>query len=400
MKFFAIASSATLFLATGNNAFSFRPGNPVSLSSKPTNAFLQKQNSKHHFSANPIMPRSTLARITQLYDKSDDADDEIERLKNMAAQLRAEASKLEAEKAESLAKAAEKAFKQFDTDGDGEISVSELKAGLEKVFKMEVSQKRAEQLMKAFDDSGDGALQLDEFVTENIFRNKLEAFVREEKELAAKAEQEAKLAAEAQALAEARMNFLNEKPPTNSDKLFSVLPYLFPLMDGLQYGRFIFAGDNQGNPIVIVLAILYALYRSIPLSGFVAFFALNFLSNNPSLNRLVRYNMQQAIFVDIALFFPGLISGLYQLILKGAGGTTAPGFSEIFSDVIFVTLIATLAYCSVSSLLGITPDKIPLISGAVTDRMPSIDMFDDQGRFVPREFRDEEKDEEKDKDKK
>lgn len=95
MKFFAIASSATLFLAIGNNAFSFRPGNPVSLSSKPTNAFLQKQNSKHHFSANPIMPRSTLARITQLYDKSDDADDEIERLKNMAAQLRAEASKLE-----------------------------------------------------------------------------------------------------------------------------------------------------------------------------------------------------------------------------------------------------------------------------------------------------------------
>ena len=42
----------------------------------------------------------------------------------------------QAEKAESLAKAAEKAFKQFDTDGDGEISVSELKAGLEKVFKV------------------------------------------------------------------------------------------------------------------------------------------------------------------------------------------------------------------------------------------------------------------------
>jgi len=35
-----------------------------------------------------------------------------------------------------LAKAAEKAFQSFDTNNDGQISLSELKAGLEKAFKV------------------------------------------------------------------------------------------------------------------------------------------------------------------------------------------------------------------------------------------------------------------------
>eukprot|EP00957_Ditylum_brightwellii_P151965 11572052-Ditylum_brightwellii.AAC.1 len=40
-----------------------------------------------------------------------------------------------AERAEALAAAAEKAFRDFDTNKDGEISMAELKAGLEKTLK-------------------------------------------------------------------------------------------------------------------------------------------------------------------------------------------------------------------------------------------------------------------------
>ena len=54
----------------------------------------------------------------------------------MAAKLRAEAAALEADKAQQLADAAEKAFRKFDTNQDGEISFAELKAGLEKVLKV------------------------------------------------------------------------------------------------------------------------------------------------------------------------------------------------------------------------------------------------------------------------
>ena len=75
---------------------------------------------------------------TQLYNAADDdaQDNEIERLKRQAAKLRAEAASLEADKAKQLAKAAEKAFNKFDINSDGEVSLSELKLGLEKELKV------------------------------------------------------------------------------------------------------------------------------------------------------------------------------------------------------------------------------------------------------------------------
>jgi len=192
-----------------------------------------------------------------------------------------------------------------------------------------------------------------------------------------------------------------------SDKVVSVLPYLFPLMDGLQYGRFLLGSDDAGaNPFVVILAVLYSLYRSIPFSGFVAFFALNILSGNPSINRLVRYNMQQPIYLDIALFFPSLLTGLGGLIAQGAGFSVPSAVGELFSDVMFGTLLLTLAYCAVSSFIGKEPDSIPLISQAVKDRMPTIDMLDGgtldkEGRFIPKmPERKEDDDKKSDEDKK
>jgi len=346
---------------------------------------------------------------TQLYGAADDdaQDNEIERLKRQAAKLRAEAASLEADKAKQLALAAEKAFNRFDVNSDGEVSLSELKLGLEKELKTEISEKRVTELMKIFDKSGDGALQLDEFVTVDRFRNQLEALAREEKRLAAEAEQERKRQEQEVLLGEAKLEFLNEKEPTMSDKVVSVLPYLFPLMDGLQYGRFLLGSDDAGaNPFVVILAVLYSLYRSIPFSGFVAFFALNILSGNPSINRLVRYNMQQAIYLDIALFFPSLLTGLGGLIAQGAGFSVPSAVGELFSDVMFGTLLLTLAYCAVSSFIGKEPDSIPLISQAVKDRMPTIDMLDGgtldkEGRFIPKmPERKEDDDKKSDEDKK
>lgn len=350
---------------------------------------------------------STMQRLPQasrLYETSGtdiDQDDEIERLRSMAAKLRADAAALEAEKAEEMAKACEKAFNEFDTNKDGEISNAELKQGLEKKLKTELSDKRVAELMKEFDASGDGALQLDEFVGVNVFRNKLELLAQEEKRLAVEAQEKAKREEAEAALALAKVEILNEKEPTNSDKLLSILPYLFPLMDGLQWGRFLLGAEGaESNPFVVVLALLYALYRSIPFSGFIAFLALSFLGGNPSINRLIRFNMQQAIFLDIALFFPGLIGGLF-----GIAGLQLPGIaSQLGNDAIFVTLLATIGYCVVSSLLGVAPNKIPLISSSVESRMPSVDMFDVdmEGNIVfrPREEDEENQKDEKDTDKK
>jgi hypothetical protein len=327
-------------------------------------------------------------------------DDEIGRLKSMAQKLRAEAAALEAERQQALAVAAEKAFRMFDTNKDGEISFEELKAGLEKALKTELPENRVKKLLEDFDTSGDGSLKINEFVSVEMFRNKLEALAREEKRLSSEATKSAQKEAEMAKLVEAKTAMINDKEPSQTDKVLSVLPYLFPLMDSLQFGRFLLEG-NAENPFVVVLAVLFSLYKAVPFSGFVAFLALNVLSSNPRLNRLVRFNMQQAIFVDIALFFPGLLAALFGLLGSQVGFQIPPGLGELGSDVIFGAMLLTIGYASVSSLLGVAPNKIPVISQAVEDRMPSADMFDNQGQFIPRDARkdkDKKDDDKKDKD--
>jgi hypothetical protein len=117
----------------------------------------------------------------------------------------------------------------------------------------------------------------------------------------------------------------------------------------------------------------------------------------PKINRLVRFNMQQAIYLDIALFFPGLLAALYSLVGQGLGFSIPPALAELGNDGLFLTLLATLSYASISSLLGQTPDLIPLVSKASNDRMPTIDMFDDQGQYKQKE-KDEDKDDSEKKD--
>lgn len=330
-------------------------------------------------------------------DSSTDEDDEITRLKAMAQKLRAEAANLEAEQFAERANVARIAFEKFDDDSDGKISLEELKKGLEASLKTEIPKERVQKLMNKFDVSGDGYLQLEEMVSVDQFRNQLEAFSREEKSLARDASMAAQKEAEAAEKAEAKMAVLNDKEPTQSDKVLSVLPYLFPLLDSLQFGRFFFM-ENQDNPLFNIVGLAYGAYRAIPFSGFAAFIALNTLSGNPGLNKLIRFNMQQAIYLDIALFFPGLLGALVAGLGSVAGFSIPPAVGQGGSTAIFALLCLLVTYASASSLLGIQPDKIPIISAAVEDRMPTIDSFDDEGRFVPRNQR--EQDEKKDGDKK
>jgi len=200
-------------------------------------------------------------------------DDEIARLKAMAQKLRSEAAALEAEQAQERAKVAKLAFEKFDKNVDGKISLEELKLGLETSLKTDLSDDRVKKLMEEFDVSGDGYIQLEEMVSVDQFRNKLEAFSTEERRLAVELAQEARKEEEMARLAEAKLEILNEKDPTTRDKIVSVLPYLFPLMDSLQFARF-FIVDNIDNPFVTILGLLFAAYRSIPFSGFIAFFTL------------------------------------------------------------------------------------------------------------------------------
>lgn len=77
------------------------------------------------------------------------------------------------------------AFEKFDKDSDGKLTIDELKLGLEKTLDIQLSDVRVQRLLEEFDVNKDGYLDLEEMVTIEEFRAKMEAFSREEQKLAA-----------------------------------------------------------------------------------------------------------------------------------------------------------------------------------------------------------------------
>jgi hypothetical protein len=309
------------------------------------------------------------------------ADNEVERLRTMAKQLREEATTLGAEQARKVSESTQKAFSKFDINKDGTISVDELKAGLEKAFKHEIPESRIEKLVVKFDQNGDGILQMDEFVSVDKMRNQLDSLIREEKGIELEESKRVQQAEESEKLSEMRMALVNDGEPTTTDKVLSVAPYILPLLDSIQFASF-FATKHPDNVFAQGALIAYTLYRSIPFSGFLAYFGHSFLSSNPKLNRLVRFNMQQAIYLDVALFVPGVLALLYGAAASNLPLNLPTEVIEYGSDGVVLAMIATIAYASASSLLGKTPDKLPFMSQATQDRMISPEMFDEEGRFI------------------
>ena len=366
LSFFLLASSSQAFAPSRRTFRTQRFGVAQHASVMPSSSVLLA-------TADSTLPDPTQGNSSE--------NDEVQRLRTMAQQLRDEAAALAAEQAHKVSDAAMKAFTKFDLNHDGTISVDELKVGLEKATKIEIPQNRIEKLLQRFDANGDGVLQMEEFASVDRLKNQLDFIVREEKALALEETKRAKQMETEKELQEMRMSLINDGEPTASDKVVSVLPYLFPLLDSLQYAG-PWVTSHPDNVFAQVAAVVFTLYRSIPLSGLLAFFALSSLSSNLSLNRLVRFNMQQAIYLDFALFVPGLMAALLGAVGSGLGLPATGVVTEYLSDAVVLGTLATIAYASTTSLLGSTPDKIPFVSDAAKRRMVTPDMFDEEGKFV------------------
>jgi hypothetical protein len=272
-------------------------------------------------------------------------------------------------------------------------------------LKSSINEDQALKIMKSFDVSGDGKIQLDEFQGIDAFKLKFEKVIREEKAATIEAEQAARLAKKAaETAAEQAKVFsqlVNDKTPTASDRLVSVIPYLLPLADALPYSRAYIENNHlETSTIFEFAALVYSIYLNIPFAGLIAFILFNFISSNLQLNRLVRFNIQQAILLDIALIIPGLLSGVFIDVLpKFLNISISKDLSDIASTFTFLAISLTIIYSLISSFLGIIPDKIPLISERVNKRVPTtnefLKMFDEDGNL--RVKNDDNKNENKDK---
>lgn len=78
-------------------------------------------------------------------------------------------------------------------------------------------------------------------------------------------------------------------------------------------------------------------------------------------NKLVRYNIRQAILLDIAMFFPSIFAFITSAVIGEDAVKLAP-LAQAGSDVIFVTVALCVLYSVVSSAFGVLPDSLPLLS--------------------------------------
>ena len=63
-----------------------------------------------------------------------------------------------------------------------------------------------------------------------------------------------------------------------------------------------------GDAAYAVLPLVNA-FQSIPFAGLILFFTLSYFARSSNLSRFVRFNIQQAILLDIVLIVPGFFDG-------------------------------------------------------------------------------------------
>ncbi|MBM5791650.1 MAG: hypothetical protein FJ053_07750 [Cyanobacteria bacterium M_surface_10_m1_298] len=142
-------------------------------------------------------------------------------------------------------------------------------------------------------------------------------------------------------------------------RLLALLAYLLPWSDGLPFGRSL----TNLFPILQWLSLpalpLVLLEQAVPFGGFILFLVL-FLAvvRNPQVPYFVRFNVLQAILLDIVLI---VVSLAFNLVLAPLGGTFAV---RTLANSVFLGMLVLVAFALVQCLRGKEAD-LPTLSEAV-----------------------------------
>lgn len=146
---------------------------------------------------------------------------------------------------------------------------------------------------------------------------------------------------------------------TVSDRIFACLPYLLPLIVGLQFGKFLLAQFPFLQVLFVPLLPLLSLYYSFPFAGLIIFFVLLFaVVRNENISHFIRFNTMQAILLDILLIVASLVFGLFARSIQ------VQLVVETFYNMLFLGTLAAVIYSVVQSVMG-RYAEIPTISDAV-----------------------------------
>jgi hypothetical protein len=142
-------------------------------------------------------------------------------------------------------------------------------------------------------------------------------------------------------------------------RLLAALAYVLPWSDALPFGRSLFGVFPALQWLSLPALPLIELQQAVPFGGFVIFLVL-FLAvvRNSRVPYLIRFNVLQAILIDILLI---LVSLVFTVLLAPLGG----GFAlRTLSNTVFLAALLLVAFGVVQSLRGQEAD-VPTLSEAV-----------------------------------
>jgi hypothetical protein len=142
-------------------------------------------------------------------------------------------------------------------------------------------------------------------------------------------------------------------------RLLAALAYLLPWSDALPFGQSLFGLFPALQWLSLPALPLMLLQQAVPFGGFVLFLVL-FLAvvRNARVPYLIRFNVLQAILIDILLI---LVSLVFSVLLAPLGA----GFAlRTLSNTVFLGALLLVAFAVVQSLRG-QEAEVPSLSEAV-----------------------------------
>mgnify|MGYP001196340994 CR=1 FL=1 len=149
---------------------------------------------------------------------------------------------------------------------------------------------------------------------------------------------------------------LKEEDAALVDRAVAAAVYLLPAIDGFAYGSYVYANIPPVGAIAYLFLPLVNTFNSLPFVGLILFVGLSFFTRNQGLSRFVRFNIQQALLLDIVLIIPsffGDIGRVFPAELQAMG-----------TNFVFYLMVLVVGYSWFNVAQGKTPNAVPIISEA------------------------------------
>jgi len=346
-------------------------------------AALARRKNRRHAVSSGKANRANIARLATAQD------DELEKARaaKEAAELELEAAKLrqelEAMETETKLRKRKTRAENILAGGSGvSVTPSQLRAELKKEDGVDFSEVEISELIKATsrDQLPDASLGYEELSSE-LFEREVRSLKEKIQQREMEEMRQAQLRAEKirqargesddgsyDSDAEERARRTDVEENDAGTKILAALAYLLPLAEGLQFALPLLQMAPALSLLFAPIILVNFLLTSIPFGGLILIIIFITAAQNRELPRMLRFNLEQAVLLDIALILP-------SLLFAGASTTGDANLALSVAVLSFTLLFFVATWCILKILLrDEIPDDIPVISNAAKN-------FIDQGTF-------------------